>query len=269
VAQALHHGSKVSGGPLVAVNCGAFPRELVASELFGHKKGAFSGAFDARKGAFESADGGTLFLDEVGELPLELQPMLLRAIELGEIRALGEDKPKHVRVRIIAATNRELEEDVRAGKFRHDLFYRLAVVRLVVAPLRDRPEDIGPLAQHFAEAAGLEPLESATLAELRARRWPGNARELRNAVVAFAALGTLPQRPQAPPAEVEQLMAQLVDLDRPFAEQKEALTDAFARVYLRALLERTSGNQSEAARVSGLNRSYLGRMLQKYELNKG
>jgi transcriptional regulator with GAF, ATPase, and Fis domain len=268
VAQALHHGSKVSEGPLVAVNCGAFPRELVASELFGHKKGAFSGAFDARKGAFESADGGTLFLDEVGELPLELQPMLLRAIELGEVRALGEDRPKQVRVRIIAATNRDLEQDVHAGKFRHDLFYRLAVVRLQVPPLRERPEDIGPLAQHFAETAGIEPLEAAALGELKSRRWPGNARELRNAVVAFAALGTLPRRPQAPPADVERLVTQLVDLERPFAEQKEALTDAFARVYLQALLERTGGNQSEAARVSGLNRSYLGRMLQKYGLNK-
>lgn len=264
VAHALHDGSKVAGGPFVAVNCGAFPRELIASELFGHKRGAFSGALETRRGAFESAHEGTLMLDEVGELPLELQPMLLRAIELGEVRALGEDSPKHVKVRVIAATNRDLEADARAGKFRHDLFYRLAVVRLTVPPLRERPEDIEPLARHFAVAAGLNTgLPPALLADLKARSFPGNARELKNAIVSFGALGALPARPSRPHVELEEELGQLVDPLRPFAPQKEELTDAFTRAYLRALLKETGGNQSEAARIAGLNRSYLGRMLSK------
>jgi DNA-binding NtrC family response regulator len=269
VAHALHEGSQVCDGPFVAVNCGAFPRELIASELFGHRRGAFSGAFDSRRGAFESADGGTLLLDEIGELPLELQPMLLRAIELGEVRALGDDDVKHVRVRLVAATNCDLDEDVRAGLFRQDLFYRLAVVRLRVAPLRERPEDIESLAHHFSEEAGIAGLPREILDDLARRSWPGNARELRNAIVSYAALGMLPTRPVAAPSELDQVVAQLVDLERPFAEQKEALTDAFARKYLEALLDRTAGNQSEAARVAGLNRNYLGRMLTKYGVGKG
>ena len=264
VAAALHEGSKVSTGPFVAVNCGAFPRELIASELFGHKRGAFSGAFDARRGAFETADGGTLLLDEVGELPLELQPMLLRAIELGEVRALGEDVPKHVRVRLVAATNRDLEEDVRRGRFRQDLYYRLAVVKLRVPPLRERPGDIAPLAAHFVEQAGVGPLPDEVIGELGQRRWPGNARELRNAIIAYAALGDLPERPRPVTPALGQMMTNVVDLERPFSDQKEAITDAFAKSYLTAPLNHTKGNQSEAARISGLNRSYLGRMLAKY-----
>jgi DNA-binding NtrC family response regulator len=267
VAEALHAGSRVADGPLVAVNCGALPRELVASELFGHRRGAFSGAFDTRKGAFESADGGTLLLDEIGELPLELQPMLLRSIETGEVRALGEDEPRRVRVRVIAATNRDLEADVRGGRFRHDLYYRLAVVKLTVPPLRERPEDVEPLAEHFARQAGLPGLGPDLVAELAGRRWPGNARELRNAVVAYAALGTLPRRGAeggAPARELVELVAPLVDLSRPFLDQKDALQEAFTRAYLRALLAHTGGNQSEAARVSGLNRGYLLRMLDKH-----
>lgn len=268
VATALHEGSKVSGGPFVAVNCGAFPRELIASELFGHKRGAFSGAFDARRGAFESAHGGTLLLDEIGELPLELQPMLLRAIELGEVRALGEDTPKHVQVRLVAATNRDLEEDVRRGRFRQDLYYRLAVVKLRVPPLRERPEDIAPLAAHFAEQAGLGSLPGDVIEELGQRRWPGNARELNNAIIAYSALGDLPDRPRPVPQELGQMMTQLVDLERPFSDQKDALIDAFAKSYLTALLKHTKGNQSEAARISGLNRSYLGRMIAKYGIKE-
>jgi len=268
VAHALHEGSSVASGPLVAINCGAFPRELVASELFGHRRGAFSGALGDRKGAFESAHGGTLFLDEVGELPLDLQPMLLRAIELGEIRALGEDTPKQVKVRLVVATNRDLEQDVKAGRFRHDLYYRLAVVRLRVPPLVERPEDIEPLARLFASEAGIAQMPPSVLAELGSRRWPGNARELKNAIVAYGALGLLPEKRPPPPAELQQLIASVVDLSTPFAEQKDALVDAFARSYLTALLEHTGGNQSEAARVAKLNRNYLGRMLAKYQIGK-
>ncbi len=269
VARALHAGSLVANGPLVAVNCGAFPRELVASELFGHSKGAFSGASDVRRGAFESAHGGTLFLDEVAELPVGLQPMLLRALELGEVRALGDDQVKHFDVRVIAATNRVLEAEVRRGSFRQDLFYRLAVVRLAVPPLRERRADIKPLARHFAEQAGLSPLGDEMLASLAERNWPGNARELKNAIVSLGALGALPAPAASMDPDLEEMVARCVDIRRPFAEQKEALVHAFARRYLSMILEHTGGNQSEAARMAGLNRSYMLRLLAKYELGKG
>jgi DNA-binding NtrC family response regulator len=268
VALALHEGSRVADGPFLPINCGAIPRELVASELFGHRRGAFSGALDARRGAFEAADGGTLFLDEIGELPLEMQPMLLRALELGEVRSLGDDAARRVSVRVVAATNRDLEADVRVGRFRHDLFYRLAVVRLAVPPLRERPEDVAPLARLFAAGAGLSDLPEAVVAELAHRSWPGNVRELKNAVTGYAALGALPQARSRAPGELERLVGELVDPDRPLAEQKEDLVDAFTRSYLRTVLARAAGNQSEAARRAGLNRSYMLRLLAKYGLGR-
>jgi transcriptional regulator with GAF, ATPase, and Fis domain len=190
--------------------------------------------------------------------------MLLRAIELGEVRTLGDDTPKHVKVRVIAATNRDLEADVRGSKFRQDLFYRLAVVRLSVPPLRERPDDIEPLARHFAEEAGLSTgLPKSLLDDLKRRQWPGNARELKNAIVSYQALGALPPKPARSEGELEEWLSRVVDPNRPFAPQKEQLTDAFTRAYLKVLLDKTDGNQSEAARIAGLNRSYLGRMLVK------
>jgi DNA-binding NtrC family response regulator len=195
--------------------------------------------------------------------------MLLRAIDLGEVRALGEDQAQQVKVRVIAATNRDLEVEMREGRFRQDLFYRLAVVRLQVTPLRERVEDIEPLAQHFAVQAGLPPLDAATIADLGSRSWPGNARELRNALLSFAALGDLPQRPSVGDASLEQILAPLVDLDQPFSDQKELIVDSFTRRYLAALMQQARGNQSEAARISGLNRTYLGRMLSKYGFDAG
>jgi DNA-binding NtrC family response regulator len=268
VARALHDGSSVASGPFVAVNCGAIPRELVASELFGHRRGAFSGALDARRGAFESADGGTLFLDEIGELPLEVQPVLLRALELGEIRAVGDDQSKHVKVRMVAATNRNLESEVRANRFRQDLFYRLAVVRLSVPSLRERPEDIEPLARRFAQNAGLGDLPPTVIEQLKGRAWPGNVRELSNAIQAYAALGTLPQAPVRM-SNLEQAFQEMVDVTRPYADQKDDVTDRFTRVYLGLLMAHTGGNQSVAARMAGLNRSYLGRLLVKHGLSRG
>jgi transcriptional regulator with GAF, ATPase, and Fis domain len=268
VARALHDGSAVGGGPFIAVNCGAIPRELVASELFGHRRGAFSGAVDARRGAFESADGGTLFLDEIGELPVEVQPVLLRAIELGEVRAVGDDQSKFVKVRLVAATNRNLETEVRAGRFRQDLFYRLAVVRLAVPPLRERPEDVEPLARRFAINMGVGELPVGVIEQLKGRSYPGNVRELQNAIQAYAALGDLPQGTSRL-STLEQAFSELVDVQRPYAEQKDDVTDRFTRVYLQALMVHASGNQSVAARLAGLNRSYLGRLLVKHGLAKG
>ena len=268
VARALHDGSSVAGGPLVAVNCGAIPRDMVSSELFGHKRGAFTGALDTRRGAFDSANGGTLFLDEIGELPLDVQPALLRAIELGEVRAVGDDVPRHVKVRLIAATNRNLEGEVRAGRFRQDLFFRLAVVRLSVPPLRERPEDVEPLAQRLSERMGMGPLPREVLEHLKSRLWVGNVRELYNAIQSYAALGSLPEAASRMSA-LEQAFAEICDVARPYGDQKDEVTDRFTRVYLAALLAHTNGNQTQAARLAGLNRSYLGRLLVKHGLSKG
>jgi DNA-binding NtrC family response regulator len=267
VAEALHEQSRVSDGPFVALNCGAIPRDMLASELFGHKRGAFTGAHESRKGAFESADGGTLFLDEIGELPLEVQPTLLRALENGEIRPVGEDRSRRVKVRLLAATNRDLEGEVARGTFRRDLFFRLAVVRLLVPPLRERREDIEPLARSFASRLGLTELPRDFVESLKAQTFSGNVRELRNAVESFAALGFVQRSPSASggPAEADSLEA-LVDLTRPYGELKEAVVERFTVAYLRALLLSTHGNQSEAARISGLNRGYIGRLIGKYGL---
>jgi two-component system response regulator GlrR len=269
VASAIHEGSKASKGPLVVVNCGAIARDLVASELFGHKRGAFTGAVDNRKGAFEEADGGTLFLDELGELPLEVQPMLLRALETGIIRPVGGDQSRQVRVRVVAATNRDLAAEVRGGRFREDLYYRVAVVKIEVPPLRERPEDIEPLARAFATQAGIDDLPATALQQLRARSWPGNVRELRNAILAYAALGVFPDAVATAAGGLDTMLADLVDAKRAYAEQKEALSDRFTRVYLQALMAHTGGNQTAAARVAGLNRSYLGTLLVKHGLAKG
>jgi len=267
VARALHEGSTRSGKALTVINCGGVARELILSELFGHKRGAFTGAVEHHTGAFEAADGGTLFLDEVGELPLDLQPTLLRAIESGEVRPVGETEPKKVSVRVVAATNRNLEEDVKAGRFRGDLYYRLAVVKLLVPPLRERLEDVELLARTFARAAGLMELPPEIVRAWTTSPWPGNARELRNAVEAYVALGTLPEAsPELP--TLDRAMREIIDSSRSYAEQKELVADCFTRNYLKMLLQKTGGNQSEAARISGLERSYLGKLLVKHGIAK-
>jgi DNA-binding NtrC family response regulator len=268
VARALHQGSRIAAGPHVVLNCGALPRELLASELFGHRRGAFTGALDSRRGAFESAHGGTLFLDEIGELPLDLQPMLLRALESGEIRPVGGDTTQHVQVRLIAATNRDLLDEVRHGRFREDLFYRIAVVRLRVPALRERRDDIPLLADKFARDAGLPDLPPAIHAWLAQQSWDGNVRELRNAVQSFAALGVLPETAPARRDSLEKALRAIVDPCRAYAEQKDALVERFTAVWLEALLELTDGNQTEAARLAGLDRGYLGRLIARHGLGR-
>jgi two-component system, NtrC family, response regulator GlrR len=268
VASAIHHGSRRAAAPFHALNCGGIARELILSELFGHRRGAFTGAVEDRAGAFEIADGGTLFLDEIGELGLDVQPVLLRALESGEVRRVGDNTARTVNVRVIAASNRELSSEVEAGRFRADLYYRIAVVKLDVPPLRDRPEDIELLAQRFAADAGAGELPREVIAQLVQREWPGNVRELRNAVEAFIALGSLsiPDSRRIP--MLDYAIRELVDSERPYAEQKDLLMERFTLVYLTKLLERTGGNQSEAARISGLERSYLGKLLQKHGIAK-
>ncbi len=266
VARAIHDGSAVTG-PLVALNCGAFPRDLVASELFGHKRGAYSGAHAPRKGAFECAHMGTLFLDEVGELPLDVQPVLLRALETGEVRAVGSDEPRRVEVRVVSATHKDLEREVREGRFREDLYFRLAVVKLAVPPLRDRLDDIELLARAL-RPADARPLPPSVLESLKARRWPGNVRELRNVLQAHAVLGTLPRPPETTPESASTALAGLVDLSKPYAVLKDELLDAFQRAYVEELLLQTRYNQTAAAKLSGIDRTHLGRLVAKLRLGR-
>ncbi|MBL8612971.1 MAG: sigma 54-dependent Fis family transcriptional regulator [Myxococcales bacterium] len=266
VARALHQRSQVAAGPFVAVNCGAFARELVASELFGHAKGAFTGAASARRGAFESAHGGTLFLDEIAELPLDAQPVLLRALEVGEVRPVGSDAVKKVRARVVAATHRDLRAEVDAGRFREDLYFRLAVVTVRIPPLRERPEDVELLALRFAAEVGLASLPPHVVARWTSDRWSGNVRELKNAVSSFAALGEPAGLAESSPATLEPALRDLADVARPYAEQKDALVEQFTRAYLVKLMAHTKGNQSAAARLAGLDRTYLGRLLVKHGL---
>src|SRR5688500_11925247 len=182
----MHNRSTRAQSAFIPVNCEAISKELIESELFGHEKGAFTGAMGPRKGAFEEADGGTLFLDEIGELPLDLQAKLLRALESGEIKRVGASRPTQVDVRIVAATNRDLLASAREGKFREDLYYRLCVVPLHLPPLRSRRGDVGMLAEHFLEAFSPRGqtvrLSTAAVERLQLHAWPGNVRELRNVV---------------------------------------------------------------------------------------
>ncbi len=269
VARALHDRSKRSAGPYVTVNCGAMARELVASELFGHRRGAFTGAHDNRRGAFEVASGGTLFLDEIGELPLEVQPMLLRALESGEIQPLGAETKTLVKVRVVAATNRDLASEVATGRFREDLLYRVAVVRLTVPPLRERIPDIGLLANTFAREQMNEPLPSRVIETLVARAWPGNVRELRNVIAAYAALGVVQPAFGRDTSRSSSELEGSLDVSLPYMDQKDGLVDRFTAVYLRALLAACNRNQSEAARMSGLDRTYLRKLLVKHGLLAG
>jgi len=268
IARAIHEGSQVAAGPLVVVNCGAIGRELVLSELFGHAKGAFTGANEARIGAFEAAHDGTLFLDEIGELPLDVQPVLLRALESGEVKPLGENATRQVKVRLVAATNRDLAEEVAEGRFREDLFYRLAVVRLGVPPLAERLDDVPLLAASFARQAGAGELPPDVIEQLSTRTWPGNARELKNAVLAYLAIGVLPESNLGPGGLLEMALQQAIDLDEPYQDQKERFTALFSRLYFEALLDKAGGNQSEAARIGGVERSYLRKLLDKYGVKR-
>jgi DNA-binding NtrC family response regulator len=189
-------------------------------------------------------------------------------LESGEVRPLGENEAKRVSVRIVAATNKNLEEEVKAGRFRGDLYYRLAVVKLAVPPLRDRPEDVALLAGTFARSVGLSGLPPEVIEQLASRPWPGNVRELRNAVEAYVALGNLPEAGAPDLPVLDYAIRQLIDTSRPYAELKEVVAERFTRNYLRVLLAETGGNQSEAARISGLERSYLGKLLAKHRILK-
>ena len=266
VARSLHAASRRAGGPLVSVDCGAIPEALFESELFGHTRGAFSGAVSDRKGVLEEASGGTLFLDEIGELPLALQPKLLRALETRTIRRVGTNAERPIDVRIIAATNRSLARSVNEGTFREDLYYRLAIIEVVLPPLRSRREDIVVLARHFyAQLAGPgAELPPEFVARLASRAFPGNVRELRNFIERSVSLGFVgdlrPRRPSGAPPTSATLDA-LVPLHLPLKDARQAWTENFESVYVKSLLQKTGGNVTHAAELSGVNRRFFQRMM--------
>jgi transcriptional regulator with PAS, ATPase and Fis domain len=262
VARALHDASKRADGPFIAIDCGALAPTLIESELFGHVRGAFSGANVDRRGVFEEADGGTLFFDEIGELPIALQPKLLRALEMREVRRLGSNTPKKVDVRVIAATNRSLASNVNEGAFREDLYYRLAVVEVMLPPLRARREDIALLARHFYQRfAGSDAIPADLVSTVQARSWPGNVRELRNFMERSASLGwaTRAVSPAATPDETR--IAEQIDLGVPFKVARRTWT----RAYVAALMQSTSSNVTRAADVAGVSRRFLQRLIARLE----
>ena len=265
LARRLHSRSSRARGPFVAVNCAAIPETLVEAELFGHEKGAFTGATRARPGRFRTADRGTLFLDEVGELPLEVQARLLRVLEEGAVPVVGRDRPVAVDVRVIAATNRDLRAEVAARRFREDLFFRLDVLRLEVPPLRERPEDIAPLVEHFLAQWAERPLRlsPSALEALERRRWRGNVRELRNLChrVALLAEGPVVEPADLPAAHVAPTSTAWLDQ----LPGDLSLFDVEAQVIVHAL-ERCDGNVSKAARMLKVPRHILAYRIEKHGL---
>src|SRR5215831_15528581 len=265
VARAIHDLSARAKEPFIVVDPGALPATLIASQLFGHERGAFTGAEKRQEGAFELAHGGSIFLDEIGELPLAVQPALLGVLERRSFRRLGGKEDIQVDVRVISATHRDLRAEANQGTFRADLYFRLAVARIEIPPLRERPEDIEPLVEHFAReitgAPGL-PFSEATMAALRAHRWSGNVRELRNVVESALAMGTvsLDGVPSAVPDT-----ARTGSIVPYRAARAEALA-AFERRYLRSLIEANGGNASAAARAASMDRPYLLSLLRRHGL---
>ena len=273
VANEIVQRSPRADKPFVVVDCGAISPSLVESELFGHTRGSFTGADRDRIGAFEAADSGTVFLDEVGELPLELQPKLLRAIEAQEIRRVGETRPRKVNVRIVSASNRDLEREVNRGGFREDLYFRLAVMCVRLPPLRERLDDLIILVRVFLQALGVPDEERLftpiVLAEMARHNWPGNVRELRNyverSVVLQKAGGPAVRRTLGATAGP----APLADISVPFKIAKDCAIDLFERGYLTALLDAAGNNMSKASRMAGMDRMYLHRLVQKHGLRGG
>jgi transcriptional regulator with GAF, ATPase, and Fis domain len=271
VAEALHLASGRAQGPLVIVDCGSLPPSLIESELFGHERGAFTGASSQFTGAFERAHGGTLFLDEVGELPLDLQPKLLRAIESRTVRRVGGGRSLSFDARVVAATHRDLQLEVQRGNFREDLYYRLAVVTVTVPPLRERLEDIPLLAVHLLGEMGLDPASCLTvesLASLASYDWPGNVRELRNTLERAAALME-PLQPRGDGERPEPTASVAVDLAEPLRVGKQRIIAAFERAYVTAMLHACGGNISECARRAGMDRMSIHRILQRLGLRSG
>jgi transcriptional regulator with PAS, ATPase and Fis domain len=278
VADAVHQCSARRDEPFIVLDCSAIPEQLFESQLFGHEVGAFTGAVKATPGVFEMAHGGTLFLDEIGELPLDVQAKLLRAVETRKVRRLGGTKMFAADVRLVAATNRDLAVEVNRGTFRSDLYYRLAVARLYLPPLRERREDLELLIEHFirqlsvTSGDGDPRLPADFLARAQRHGWPGNVRELRNAVErailmppnAATVFGDGPLGPSREPA----VPVSEIDLAIPHKTAKQRLVDEFDRRYLKALLAAHGNNISAAARTAGLERMTIYKMMRRLELDQ-
>jgi DNA-binding NtrC family response regulator len=265
LAEALHEMGPLADGPFVVFDCTAVPANLVESELFGHERGAFTGAIATRKGVFEQAHGGTLLIDEIGDLEPALQPKLLRALERGEVRRVGGDRPIKVDVRVLSATRRDLDREVQEGRFRDDLFHRLAVTRIELPPLRERRGDVSALARHFWTSlggAGEPPAE--LLSRWEAWSWPGNVRELRNAVARALALGVEdappPVAPTPPPSGNATLLDRLLAARTPYVQARAAILDEFERRYVEQVLADAGGVVTKAAAASGIARRHFQRI---------
>jgi DNA-binding NtrC family response regulator len=273
VARAIHEASARASAPFAVVDCGALPEGLLEAELFGHTRGAFTGATEARAGVIEAANGGTVFLDEVAELPLSMQPKLLRVVESRMIRRVGETHYRPLDVRFVSATHRDLRAMARAGSFREDLYFRLAVLLVGVPPLRERGGDIPALVRHFMPDAAGRDLPPDVLLALAARPWRGNVRELRSFVERAAAFGpeealawpesegAAPAGGARPPVRLPEDLSSMTYR----AVREQALRDV-EREYVRALLDRHGGNVSAAARASGLSRTYVHRLIRRHAL---
>ncbi|HEX7501098.1 MAG TPA: sigma 54-interacting transcriptional regulator [Polyangia bacterium] len=274
LAEEIHRHSPRADRPFVVFDCAAQPKDLIESALFGHVRGAFTGAIADRKGAFVEADGGTLFLDEVGELAVEMQPVLLRALDKRTIRSVGGTGQRVVSVRVVAATHRDLRAEMATKRFREDLYYRLEVVRIHVPPLRERPADFALLVQHFVESYAKPPglvARPEDIEQLARLPWPGNVRQLRNVIEHACAVShgdelDLAEFLASALAPAPALGA--IALDAPFKEAKARVVEEFERVYLKALLERHEGNLSAASRSADLDRKHLRELLRKHGLRE-
>ena len=287
VAEGIHVSSPRAKGPFIVVDCSAIARDIIESELFGHVKGAFTGASGSRKGAFEAANGGTLFLDELGELPIDLQPKLLRALEKREVKPVGGNETLKTNVRIVAATNRNLQQEVKDGNFREDLYYRFAVIKVELPPLRERPDDIPMLVEAFLEQAaqltGRTGVDIAykTMEKLKRHRWPGNVRELKNFVeravlltqgdqieTKFLNSQEIPTQETSVDMGSDSMAKTALDENLPFKDAKSRMIEEFEVAYWRGLLERTDGNISKAARIAGVHRKSVEYILKKLDLTR-
>ena len=261
LAESIHDRGPNRKGPFVVFDCTAVPPNLLESELFGHERGAFTGAVASRKGVFEEAHGGTLFIDEIGDLDLPLQAKLLRAIERSEFRPVGAQRTVRVDVRILSATRRDLDREVQAGRFRDDLFHRLAVARIELPPLRDRKGDVPVLVRHFVEQMGApsDAIPSDVITRWEDFSWPGNVRELRNAVARYLALGELGRLDGSPRSEASGVdwVNEILALDLPLSEARDRVIQGFEERYIARTLQRTGGNVTQAARAAGVGRRYF------------
>ena len=273
VAEEIHRHSPRARGPFTVFDCGAVPRDLIESALFGHIKGSFTGAVSDRKGAFAEAHGGTIFLDEIGELNPDLQPALLRVLDKRAVRPVGGNRYEKVDTRVVVATNRDLREEVAKKNFREDLYYRLAVIRISLPPLRERGQDIPYLAEHFIKVFSPpgSPMEMTPegLKKLQYHNWPGNVRELRNVIERACVLskGNVINLDDAM-LDDDAPAALGVRTDLPFKEAKGRLVETFEREYIEDLMRRHKMNLSSAAREAQIDRKHLRELIRKYDLNK-